>query len=146
MAPSLFSFGRVAPQATRLPGGPRKENISSLFNEIGIRRKKRKVTGAERVLPKENIPPGQVSPFPRDGLALSRRDRSHPSQGMGSPYPAGTGLTLPKGWARPKEFEKSLQQVVNLIKHLDGHISPAVFTRTLVNELTGTEIHHIGEA
>lgn len=42
-----------------------------------------------------------------------------------------------------KEFEKSMQQIVNSIKHLRGHISPAIFTKTLVNELTGTEIHNI---
>jgi len=43
-----------------------------------------------------------------------------------------------------KEFEKSMQQIVNAIRHLKGHISPAVFTKTLVNELTGTEIHVVG--
>lgn len=38
-------------------------------------------------------------------------------------------------------FETSMQQVINAIEHLKGFISPAVFTRTLVSELKGTEIH-----
>lgn len=40
-------------------------------------------------------------------------------------------------------FEVSLQQIVSVTKHLQGFILPSAFTRILVNELKGTEIHNM---